>query len=102
MAEINVTFQKNGDTLTVIPEGRLDTATSPLLEQKMNPEFGAAQHLIMDFAKVDYISSSGLRLLLAAHQNMEDRGGDLRMIHVNEYIRDVLNLVGFLEIMNVE
>ncbi len=102
MAEINVTFQKNGDTLTVIPEGRLDTATSPLLEQKMNPELGAAQHLIMDFAKVDYISSSGLRLLLAAHQNMEDRGGDLRMIHVNEYIRDVLNLVGFLEIMNVE
>ena len=102
MAEINVTFQKSGDTLTVIPEGRLDTATSPLLEQKMNPELGAAQHLIMDFAKVDYISSSGLRLLLAAHQNMEDRGGDLRMIHVNEYIRDVLNLVGFLEIMNVE
>ena len=102
MAEINVTFQKNGDTLTVIPEGRLDTATSPLLEQKMNPGLGAAQHLIMDFAKVDYISSSGLRLLLAAHQNMEDRGGDLRMIHVNEYIRDVLNLVGFLEIMNVE
>ena len=102
MAEINVTFQKNGDTLTVIPEGRLDTATSPLLEQKMNPELGAAQHLIMDFAKVDYISSSGLRLLLAAHQNMEERGGDLRMIHVNEYIRDVLNLVGFLDIMNVE
>ena len=102
MAEINVTFQKNGDTLTVIPEGRLDTATSPLLEQKMNPELWSAQHLIMDFAQVDYISSSGLRLLLAAHQNMEERGGDLRMIHVNEYIRDVLNLVGFLEIMNVE
>lgn len=102
MAEINVTFQKNGDTLTVIPEGRLDTATSPLLEQKMNPELGSAQHLIMDFAQVDYISSSGLRLLLAAHQNMEERGGDLRMIHVNEYIRDVLNLVGFLDIMNVE
>ena len=68
----------------------------------MNPELGSAQHLIMDFAQVDYISSSGLRLLLAAHQNMEERGGDLRMIHVNEYIRDVLNLVGFLEIMNVE
>ena len=102
MAEINVTFQKNGDTLTVLPEGRLDTATSPLLEAKMNPELTGIKHLILDFAQVDYISSSGLRLILGAHQSMEENGGDIRLINVNEYIKDVLNLVGFLDIIPVE
>ena len=102
MAEIIITFQRNGDTLTVVPVGRLDTATSPLVDQRMASELNDAKHLIMDFAQVDYISSSGLRVILGFHHTMEDRGGDLKLIHVNEYIRDVLNLVGFLDIIPVD
>ncbi len=102
MAEISITFQRNGDTLTVVPVGRLDTATSPLVDQRMASELNDAKHLIMDFAQVDYISSSGLRVILGFHHTMEDRGGDLKLIHVNEYIRDVLNLVGFLDIIPVD
>ena len=51
---------------------------------------------------MDYISSSGLRLILGAHNTMEENNGDIRLINVNEYIRDVLNLVGFLDIIPVE
>ncbi len=102
MEEINVTFMKDGDSLTVCPVGRLDTATSPVLEQKMAPELDGVKHLTMDFAKVDYISSSGLRVILGSHHTMDERGGDIRLIHVNDYIRDVLRLVGFLDIMPVE
>ncbi len=102
MAEISITFQRNGDTLTVVPVGRLDTATSPLVDQRMTSELNDAKHLVMDFAQVDYISSSGLRVILGFHHTMEDRGGDLKLIHVNEYIRDVLNLVGFLDIIPVD
>ena len=102
MAEISITFQRNGDTLTVVLVGRLDTATSPLVDQRMASELNDAKHLIMDFAQVDYISSSGLRVILGFHHTMEDRGGDLKLIHVNEYIRDVLNLVGFLDIIPVD
>ena len=102
MDEIIVNFERNGDTLTAAPVGRLDTATSPVVEQKINAELDGVQHLVIDFTEVDYISSSGLRILLAALHTMEERNGDVRLIHVNEYIRDVLNLVGFLEIMPVE
>ena len=101
MPEVNITFQWNGDALTVVPVGRLDTATSPLVEQRMSAELNNAKHLTMDFAQVDYISSSGLRIILGFHHTMEDRGGDLKLVHVNEYIRDVLNLVGFLDIIPV-
>ena len=98
----NTNFEKNGSLLTIKPEGRLDTATSPELEKEMTPYLEDVQNVVMDFELVEYLSSGGLRLLLTLEQKLEDRDGGLKLVHVNEYIRDVLNLVGFLEIMNVE
>jgi len=58
--------------------------------------------VVMDFAKVDYISSSGLRVLLAIEQTMEDRDGGLTLRHVNENIIEIFNLVGFMDVVKVE
>ena len=95
-------FEKQGSNLTVRPKGRLDTATSPVLEQELQQYLDGVQYVTMDFTEVEYITSGGLRVLLATDQILEDRGGNLRVIHVNEHILEVVQLVGFMEIVDVE
>ena len=60
----------NGKDLTIALEGRLDTMTSPELEKELQGSLGAADSLTLDFSKLDYISSAGLRVLLSAHKIM--------------------------------
>ena len=95
-------YEKNDHVLTVKPKGRLDTATSPLLEKEMRLYLDGVQDVIMDFAKVEYISSGGLRVLLTTEQLLENRGGGLKLIHVNEHILEIFELVGFMDVVKVE
>ena len=99
---MKVDFLKNGTTLTVKPDGRLDTATSPELERLMQPEMEGMTDIIIDMEKVDYISSRGLRILLTVEQDMEDRGGSVKVIHVNPIIMEVFEMTGFLDLLTVE
>ena len=99
---MNIEFITNGTTLTVKPEGRLDTATSPELEKRMAPEMEGMTEIIIDMERVEYISSSGLRVLLVAEQEMQDRDGQMKVIHVNEHIMKILDITGFLDIITVE
>ena len=55
----------------------------------------------MDFSAVEYISSGGLRMLLATEQLLEQRGGSMKLIHANEYIIEVFELVGFMDVVEV-
>lgn len=96
------TFVKEGSVLTVKPEGRLDTATSPVLEKELHQHLDGILDIVIDFEKVEYISSGGLRVLLAIEQTMEDRDGNMRLIHVNQYIMEIFDLVGFMDVVNVE
>jgi len=95
-------FEKQGNVLTVKPEGRLDTATSPVLENELKKHLDGVQEIIMDFSNVDYISSGGLRVLLATEQLMEARDGSIKLIHVNQHIIEIFELVGFMEVIKVE
>ena len=95
-------FQKQGSHLTVKPVGRLDTATSPVLEKEMQAWLDGTVHITMDFSRVDYISSGGLRVLLSTEQLLEERGGELRLIHVNRHIIDIFEMVGFMDVVKVE
>ena len=94
-------FEKNGSKLTVKPEGRRDTATSPVLEKEMQQYLDGVQELTMDFSNVEYISSGGLRVLLATEQLLEEWGGSMQLIHVNEYILEVFDMVGFMDVVTV-
>ena len=98
---MEATYLKDGNILTVKPTGRLDTATSPILEKEMQPHLDGIDHVIMDFADLEYISSGGLRMLLALEQVLEDRDGKLDVLHANDYIIEVFELVGFMDVVNV-
>ena len=92
---------RDGGTLTVEVEGRLDTVTSKLLEDALKEELTETDGLVLDFEKLDYISSAGLRTLLVYQKVLEARGG-LRIIHADENIKEVLEITGFINILKVE
>ena len=97
-----ITGKREGKTLTAIPEGRIDTLTAPEFQQWLGAELGDADTLLIDCSKVIYISSAGLRVLLAYAQEMEERGGTIKAINVDDTLHKVFSLTGFLELLNVD
>jgi anti-sigma B factor antagonist len=95
-------FEKNGTVLTVKPEGRLDTAAVTELDAELKQQLDGVQDIIFDFSNVNYITSIGLRMLLGLAQRAEEKKGSLRLIHVGETIIEVFEMVGFMELMQVE
>ena len=62
---------------------------------------GGIDELTLDFEALDYISSAGLRVLLTFEQELEEQGKTMRLCHVNDIIRDVFDVTGFLEILTI-
>ncbi len=98
---MNITKTQNGTSLTISLEGRLDTTTAPELEQALKGGMDAANTLTLDFSKLDYISSAGLRVLLSAHKAMSKKGG-MKVTHVNEMVMEVFDVTGFADILTIE
>ena len=93
--------KQNGTALEIALEGRLDTMTAPELEAELSKSLGGADSLTMDFSKLEYISSAGLRVLLSAHKTMNTKGG-MTVTHVNEIVQEVFEVTGFAEILTIE
>ena len=91
---------QNGGALTVALEGRLDTTTAPDLEKSLGTLDGVTE-LTMDFEKLDYICSAGLRVLLSAQKTMSKKGS-MKVIHVGELIMEVFEVTGFCDILDIE
>ena len=91
----------NGTALEIALEGRLDTMTAPELEKELNASLGSADSLTLDFSKLEYISSAGLRVLLSAHKAMSGKGG-MKVTNVNEIVKEVFEVTGFADILNIE
>lgn len=92
---------QNGDTLTLKLEGRLDTTTAPQLEAELKQSIAGAKTLQLDFAKLEYLSSAGLRVLLSA-QKVMDKQGKMIVQHVNGEVMEVFEVTGFSDILNIE
>ena len=90
----------NGRDLTIALTGRLDTMTAPELEAELNQSLSEADTLTMDFSKLEYISSAGLRVLLSAHKAMAGKGG-MTVTHVNEIVQEVFDVTGFADILSI-
>ncbi len=91
----------NGTTLTVKLEGRLDTTTSPKLEEELMSSVDGLTCLVMDLEKLEYISSAGLRVFLAMQQIMSKQG-EMIVRNVNETVMDVFDITGFADVLTIE
>ena len=91
----------NGTDLTIALEGRLDTTTSPELEEVLKESLDGVTALTFDFSKLEYISSAGLRVLLAAQKTM-NKQGSMKLLHVDEVIMEIFEVTGFSDILTIE
>ena len=92
---------KENTTLFVALEGRLDTTTAPQLEEELKNSMDGITELILDFEKLDYISSAGLRVLLSA-QKVMNKQGEMRLIHVSDVVNEIFEVTGFCDILTIE
>jgi len=97
---MTVTKNQDGSSCTLLVEGRLDTMTAPALEAEI-AKLSGVDTLVVDFSKLEYISSAGLRVLLAAHKNFVKKGG-LTILNANETITDIFEVTGFKDILVIK
>lgn len=98
---MTITKNQNADKLTVAIAGRLDTTTSPQLEGELRTAVNGITELTFDLEKLEYISSAGLRVLLTA-QKVMNKQGEMKIINVNPDVREIFEVTGLDEILNVE
>ena len=98
-----MTIEKNlnGAELTVTITGRLDTTTAPQLEAEFKQSINGVEKLILDFAKLEYLSSAGLRVLLAVQKAM-NKQGEMIIKNVNDTINEIFEVTGFIDILTIE
>lgn len=92
----------NGKEITYTIEGRLDTNTSPDLDNEISSSLDGMSSLVFDFAKLEYVSSAGLRVLLKAYKAMTAQKGTMVIRNVPDGIKEVLTVTGLNEVFTIE
>ena len=93
--------QVTGSAMTIKVIGRLDSVTSPQLEEVTGKELEGITDLTFDFSELEYISSAGLRVILISQKTMNDQG-KMRVTGMNQEVRDIFEVTGFVDIIDVE
>ncbi len=98
---MQINQNQTAEKLTLTIEGRIDTTTAPSLEDVINNIDGSVKDLVLDMKGVDYISSAGLRVLLAAQKKMS-KIGTLKLTGVCDSVMEVFEMTGFADILVIE
>ena len=98
---LNITKKIENEKAVFTLEGRLDTVTAPELENELKSSLDGVTELVMDFEKLEYISSAGLRVLLST-QKLMAKQGEMKLVHVNETIMEIFEVTGFIDILTIE
>lgn len=101
MQNMTINKKSEGEKLTLTLSGRLDTSTAPALEAELKHSVDGVKELIFDFSDVEYISSAGLRILLAA-QKVMNRQGSMKLTGVSADVMEVFEITGFSDILTIE
>ena len=91
----------NGTELTITLIGRLDTTTAPQLEAELKHNVSGVEKLVLDFTALEYLSSAGLRVLLAA-QKVMNKQGEMVVKNINETIAEIFEVTGFSDVLTIE
>ena len=96
-----IKLEKKGTSLTIAPEGRLDTISAPEFEKKIRETIDGITDLTFNMEKLDYISSAGLRVLLSS-QKIMNRQGKMKLINVNKTVMEIFEVTGFVDVLTIK
>lgn len=99
---MNILSKNNDGEIMLSLEGRIDAITSPQLQEEIVKAFQKSNGVMLDFEKVEYISSAGLRALLIGHKTAQSKHGYMRLKNVSEMVRDVLEMTGFNSVLDIQ
>ncbi len=98
---MTITKANEGEKLTLTLDGRLDTTTTPQLEEELKDALNGIKTLVFDFGGLEYLSSAGLRVLLATQKQMNQQGAMI-ITKVNDTIMEVFEVTGFVDILTIQ
>lgn len=90
-----------GDSTILEIEGRIDTNTSPQLQTELLKVFQNAKKVVLDFEKIQYVSSAGLRALLIGQKTAASKKATMELINVPAVVMTVLESVGFSKVLTI-
>ena len=96
---IQLSTERNGNEAIIKVEGKVDTNTAPQLDEAIQKEINEVDTLILDIKDVQYVSSAGLRVILAADQDMSDAGKSLKIKNAPEAVMDIFDMTGFTSLI---
>lgn len=97
---MNIKMKQEKQNLCATPEGRIDAATAPELQEQLMASMNGVRDFTLDLSEVDYISSAGLRVLVVLQKRMKDQGS-MTIINVRPEITSILKVTGLLKMLNV-
>lgn len=98
---MNLIHTRNGNTLNVKVDGKIDTNSAMEFGGQVNDLLDGVNELNLDFSNVEYISSLGLRAILELQKRMLSQGV-MKIINPNQTVMDVFNMTGFSKILTIE
>ena len=99
---MEITKEFNDKELTISIDGRIDTITSQDLDNEINSEMGKFNSLVIDFTDVEYISSAGLRVLIATQKKLKVENIPFVIKNVNDTVNEIFRMSGFDKILKIE
>ena len=99
---MNIIKNYNENELTIEVANRIDTVTAPDFENEINNEMGNFNSLILDFTNLEYISSAGLRVLIATQKKLKSDDIPMTIKNVNDAISEIFRMSGFDKILKIE
>lgn len=100
--DLDVSIQRHDKTLMIKLSGKLNTNAALEVKEKILSALDGANKVTFDLDGLEYISSAGLRIFVAAMKQIKAQGGDMSLLNVGKQVREVLDITGFVQIFNVE
>lgn len=98
---MNVSISTNQNIVIITTEGSIDSKTAGEFQTRIMDKVSATNNVLLDFSKVDFISSAGLRVLLMIYRQIKSKNGKVILVGVSEEISDVMSMTGFINFFEI-
>lgn len=100
---MEIKTSRSNQNLIISLSGRLDTMTSPQLEEEINrSDLDGIETVTLNLRELEYISSAGLRVVIMLYKNLEKLGGKLRLVNVNDMVMEIFSMTGMTDFLEIE